>query len=219
MRRLLAWFLLVVGLACGLTGAALLTVLAPPERIDVVERVQDPGVAVVTRPGLAELSGPDVRLRAEAPDGADVFVAVARADDADAWLDGARHTEVTAVTGELSEPRARTGTTGTGAAADPRRADVWLTSTTGRGSAELTWPTGADDDYRDGGGIVLFTATDGVAAAPGTVRLSWHAEGRAATHPAGTPLAVAGGVLVLLGGLGVLLSPRPARRPRSRRRA
>lgn len=218
MRRLVAWLLLVVGLVSGLTGAALLTVLAPPATIDVVERSDDPGIAVVTSPGLVDLSGPDARISAQAADGADVFVAVARADDAEAWLAQARHTVVSGVTGDLSDPRARTSTTGSGAAADPRTADVWLASTTGRGSATLTWPTGSDADYRDGGGIVLFTATDGVAAAPGTVRLSWHAEGRAASHPAGVPLVVAGGVLALLGALGVLLAPRRSR-PDARRRA
>ncbi|MEW1956190.1 hypothetical protein [Kineococcus sp. NPDC059986] len=218
MRRLVAWLLLVVGFASAVTGVALLTVLAPPSRIDVVERSQDPGVAVVTSPGLVDLSGPDARISVEAADGADVFLAVAQADDATAWLAQARHTEVTGVGGDLSDPRARTRTTGSGTAADPRRADVWLTSTTGRGSAELTWPTGSDASYRDGGGIVLFAATDGVAAAPGTVRLSWHAEGRSASHPAGVPLVVAGGVLALLGAVGVLLSPRRTR-PDARRRA
>ncbi|MEZ0492314.1 hypothetical protein AB2L28_08690 [Kineococcus sp. TBRC 1896] len=219
MRRLLAWTLLACGLVAGLTGAALLTVLAPPSTIDVVERTDDPGIAVVTAPGLADLSGPDARISVEAADGADVFLAVARADDATAWLGQARRTEVTGVTGDVSDPRARTSTTGSGTAADPRVADVWLASTTGRGSATLTWPTAADGDHRDAGGVVLFTATDGVADAPGTVRLSWRAEGRAARHPAAVPLVVAGAVLVVLGAVGVLLPARRPRRPDARRRA
>lgn len=215
MRRLVAWTLLVAGLACAVAGAALLTVLAPADRIDVAERRADPGVAVVTAPGLLELSGPDVRVTATAADGTDVFVGVTRADDATAWLAGAEHTAVTGVGGDLSDPTATTEVSGTGAAADPRAADIWLASRTGRGSVELTWPTASDDDHRDAGGVVVLTATDGTAPGPTAVRLSWHAEGTAAAHPAAVPLVVAGCVLALLGAVGVLLNPR-RRAPRRR---
>ncbi|WP_432564726.1 hypothetical protein [Kineococcus sp. SYSU DK003] len=216
MRRVLAWVLLVAGLVCALAGAALLTVLAPADRLDVRVAVgQDPGVAVVTAPGLLDLSGPDAHVQATAQ-GQDVFLAVARAQDVTAWLDQARHTQVEAVTGTLAEPQADTTTTGTGPAVDPRAADIWLTSTTGDGSAALTWATGDDADYRDAGGVVAFAATDGTAAAPGEVELSWRTEGNAATHPSAVPLVVAGGVLAVLGALGLLLTPR---RTTPRRRA
>ncbi|WP_432511610.1 hypothetical protein [Kineococcus sp. SYSU DK001] len=213
MRRLVAWLLLAGGLLAALAGAALLTVLAPPDRIEVDARVDDPGVAVVTAPGLLDLSGPDATVSATAGDGGDVFVAVGRAQDVTAWLGDARRTTVTAVTGSLSDPVADTRTTGTGTAADPRAADVWLATATGEGTARLTWPTASDDDLRDAGGVVALVATDGVADAPASVRLGWAAQGRSATHPAGLPLVVAGGVLVVLGALGILLTPRrPTRR-------
>ncbi|PRY11773.1 hypothetical protein [Kineococcus rhizosphaerae] len=208
MRRLVAWTLLVAGLACAVAGAALLTVFAPAERIDVTERRAEPGVAVVTAPGLLELSGPDVRVTATGASGTGVFVGVARAADATAWLADAERTTVTGVGGDLSDPAATTEVTGTGAAADPRTADIWLASRTGTGSVELTWPTASDGERRDAGGVVVLAATDGTAPAPAAVRLSWHAEGTAASHPAGVPLVVAGGVLALLGAVGVLLDPR-----------
>ncbi|WP_432543184.1 hypothetical protein [Kineococcus sp. SYSU DK002] len=214
MRRLVAWSLLVGGLLAGLAGVALLTVLAPPDRIEVTTAVPDPGVAVVTAPGLLGLSGPDATVSATAGDGGDVFVAVGRAQDVTAWLGDARRTTVTAVTGSLSDPAAGTRTTGTGTAADPRAADLWLATATGEGTAALTWPTASDDDYRDAGGVVALVATDGVADAPASVRLGWAAQGRSATHPAGLPLVVAGGVLALLGALGLVLTPR--RTPRRR---
>lgn len=216
MRRLLAWFLLAAGLACGIAGALVLTVFAPADRITVTESAPDPGIAVVGAPGLLELSGPDVRLTASGGDG--VFLAVARADDVAAWLDGAQHTEVRGIDGDLGDPSARTVTAGSGTAADPRAADIWLASATGDGSVELTWPTGSDADHADAGGVVAFAATDGASPAPGRLSFSWAAEGRAATHPGGTPLLVAGCVLAVLGALGVLLSPRTTR-PTARRRA
>ncbi|WP_432520876.1 hypothetical protein [Kineococcus sp. SYSU DK006] len=216
MRRLLARLLLVAGLGCAVAGALLLTVLAPPAHIDVAEESADPGVAVVSAPGLLELSGPTARVRASAPAGTDVFVGVARAVDVRAWLAQARHTEVTAVAGTLEEPAARTRVQGEGAAADPRAADIWLQTSTGDASAELTWSTAGDDDLADAGGVVVLAATDGSAPAPQRVDFRWRAEGDAAEHPAGTPLLVAGAVAALLGVAGVLVTARRARRAAAR---
>lgn len=224
MGRVLAWVLLALGLVSGLTGAAVLTVLAPADRLEVsLDAGDGPGVAVVTAPGLLELSGPDVSVRATASAGTDVFLGVARAQDVTAWLDQARRTEVDDVAGDLSDPTAVTEVSGTGAAVDPRGADIWLTSTTGDGGAELTWSTSEDGDYRDAGGVVVLAATDGTAAAPAQVSFGWQAEGEAAQHPAGVPLVVGGCVVAVLGALGVLLAPRTSsrttRRPSPRRRA
>lgn len=216
MRRLPAWILLAVGLACGIAGALVLTVFAPADRITATETGTDPGIAVVSAPGLLDLSGPDVRLRASG--GKDVFLAVARADDVTAWLGDAAHTEVAGLGGSLGDPALDTRTAGRGAATDPRSADIWLASATGEDSAQLTWTTRSDGDYADAGGVVVFAATDGKAAAPQRVSFSWLAEGRAAGNPSGVPLVVAGGVLVVLGALGVLLRPRTTR-PQARRRA
>lgn len=216
MRRVLAWILLAAGLVAGLAGAAVLTVLAPSSTIDVTVTAQDPGVAVTTAPGLLELSGSQATVHVEGSTGTEVFLAVARAADVQAWLDGAAHTEITGVAGDRSEPAAETGTSGDGAAVDPRTSDIWLTSVTGDGAAELTWNSADDARYRDAGGVVVFAATDGTADAPATTSLSWPAEGDTATHPAGIPLVVAGCVLAVIGALGILLTPR---RPTARRRA
>lgn len=221
MRRVLAWVLLAVGLVGGLTGAALLTVAAPADRLEVAvdsSTTDEPAVAVVTAPGLLDLSGPQVDVGATSADGAPVFLAVARAQDVDAWLGEARRTDVEDVAGDLAQPRAVTEVSGTGTAVDPRGADIWLATATGAGAARLTWPTGGDGDYRDAGGVVVLAATDGTAAAPARVSLSWQTEGEAAQHPAGVPLLAGGCVLALLGAVGVLLARAP-RTPRSSRPA
>ena len=223
MRRVLAWVLLLAGLGCGIAGALLLTVFAPPQRITALETSSDPGVAVVSGPGLLDLTGPAATVSASL-DGtggdADVFIGIARADDVAAWLADAAHTEVTGITGDVDAVRTTSATAGSGPAADPRSSDIWITSAQGRGGAELTWPIGPQGDLAGGGGVVALAATDGAAAAPRRVSFSWSAEGDAARHPSAVPLAVVGGALVVLGGLGVLLTPRGPRshpRPRPRR--
>ncbi|WP_432495892.1 hypothetical protein [Kineococcus gypseus] len=215
MRRAIAWLLLLAGLGCGVAGALLLTVLAPPRTLAVAVEPGPGSAAVVTAPGLLDLTGPSATVRADAG-GAPVFVGVATAQDARAWVDGAGRTEVTGVAGSLAEPTARTGTTGSGPAADPRAADVWLASADGAGGAQLTWDTASDAALATAGGVVAVVTTDGTAAAP-RVRLSWPLDGAAARHPAAVPLAVGGAVLAVLGLLGLLLhrgrgrGARPAR--------
>ncbi|WP_432493516.1 hypothetical protein [Kineococcus auxinigenes] len=211
MRRAIAWLLLLAGLGCGAAGALLLTVLAPPRTLTVEVGAADGAVAVVTAPGVLDLTGPRATVSARAADGRDVFIGVATARDAEAWLGDAARTEVTGVDGSLREPVAGTSSTGTGPAADPRAADVWLASADGAGSASLAWGTTTDDALAAAGGAVALVATDGTAAAPERVELSWVPTGAAARHPSAVPLAAGGGVLVLLGVVGLLLHRRPRR--------
>ncbi|NAZ88739.1 hypothetical protein, partial [Kineococcus indalonis] len=165
MRRAIAWLLLLAGLGCGAAGALVLTALAPPPTLTVPAAPGPGAVAVVTAPGLLDLSGPSATVRARAAGGAAVFVGVATAEDARAWVDGAARTEVTGVTGSLDEPAARTRREGSGPAADPRAADVWITSADGAGGAQLTWDTSTDAALAAAGGAVAVVATDGTAPA------------------------------------------------------
>ncbi|MGI4895567.1 MAG: hypothetical protein ACRYF3_10685 [Janthinobacterium lividum] len=206
---MLAWLLLLAGLGCGIAGVLLRTVLAPPDHIETTAARDDPGVAVVSAPGLLDLSGQSVQVSAS---GTHVFLGVARADDVTAWLADAAHTEVTGVAGDVRDPRARTTTSGSGVASDPRLADIWLATSTGEQRAQLTWSRSADRGLAAAGGVVVLAATDGKAAAPHQVLFSWAAQGRAARHPAGVPLIVGGGALTLIGVLGVVLRAHPDRR-------
>ncbi|WP_432509497.1 hypothetical protein [Kineococcus esterisolvens] len=216
VRRAFAWLLLLAGIGCGAAGALLLTVLAPPGTLAVAVSPAPGAVAVVTAPGVLDLTGPAATVSARAAGGEDVFVGVATARDAEAWLDGAARTEVTGVGGSLDEPVARAEQEGAGPAADPRAADVWIATAQGDGSAALTWDTASDESLAAAGGAVAVVATDGTAAAPAQVELSWRLRGEAAQHPGGVPLAVAGAVLVLLGAAGLLLHRRRGPRPGTR---
>jgi len=208
VKRVLAWFLLLAGLGCAVAGTLLLTVLAPPDRLAVRESAQDPGTAVVTAPGLLELTGPDAVLRAAGSADQEVFLGVARAADVTAWLGDTSRTELTGVRGDLDAPSFRTRRTAGGPAADPRAADIWLATATGRGAATLTWPRSSGAAVE--GGVVALAATDGSAAAPATVSITWVLQGDEAEHPAAVPLVAAGAVALLLGAVGVLLTARKA---------
>ncbi|WP_432573724.1 hypothetical protein [Kineococcus sp. SYSU DK005] len=212
MRRALAWLLLLAGLGCAAAGALVLTVLAPPRTLTVPAAPAAGSVALVTAPGLLDLTGPSATVRARAAGGGAVFVGVATAEDARAWVDGAARTEVTGVGGSLDEPAARTAAAGSGPAADPRAADVWIASADGAGSAQLTWDTASDAALAAAGGAVAVVTTDGTSAAPAQVELSWRLSADAARHPAGTPLVAGGAALAVLGLLGLLLHRRAPRR-------
>ncbi|NAZ83096.1 hypothetical protein GTR02_14850 [Kineococcus sp. R8] len=206
MKRVLAWFLLLAGLGCAVAGTLLLTVLAPPRQLDVTESAPEPGTAVVTAPGLLELTGPQAALRASGTPQQQVFLGVARAADVAAWLGDASRTELTGVRGELESPSFTTRETPGAAAVDPRTADIWLASASGAGTAELDWPRTASADVE--GGVVALAATDGTAAAPGTVSITWQLQGEQAEHPSAVPLVAAGAGALLLGAVGLLLTGR-----------
>ncbi|NIZ92500.1 hypothetical protein [Kineococcus rubinsiae] len=208
MKRVLAWFLLLAGLGCAVAGTLLLTVLAPPTQLAVTERAQDPGTAVVTAPGLLELTGPQASLRATGTAQQQVFLGIARASDVTAWLGDASRTELTGVRGELDAPAFTTRSTTGPAATDPRVADIWLATASGAGSAALDWPRSSSAEVE--GGVVALAATDGSAAAPGTVSITWALQGEQAEHPSAVPLVVAGAVLLVLGAVAVLLAGRKA---------
>ena len=67
MKRVLAWFVLLVGLGCAVAGTLLLTVLAPPRQLDVTETSTDPGTAVVTAPACWSSPARRPRCAAAAP--------------------------------------------------------------------------------------------------------------------------------------------------------
>ncbi|WP_369053788.1 hypothetical protein [Kineococcus terrestris] len=229
MRRVLAWLLLAAGAAAAVTGALLLTVLAPPQRLTAAAAPADPAApATVTDRGVLDLTGSPVEVRATGP--GDVFLGVARAADAEAWLDGAARTRVTGVAGDLDDARLTTADepgAGSGdAAPDPRAADVWALAADGEGSAELVWDpaaTGAPDADRTGAWVLLATGTAGGAgdgtAALDSLRLTWSLSGEDARHPAGTPLLAAGAAVLALGAVGVLVEERRVRRARRARGA
>ncbi|MGZ4602331.1 MAG: hypothetical protein ACXV0U_01900 [Kineosporiaceae bacterium] len=187
VARLAALAVAVAGAALVLLGMARATIWAP-SAVTTIRVAGQPGAPIVdTTPEVLALDGPSVRAQVRAPDPSqNVFVGVGRADDVEAYLAGVARREVTGVGGD----RARLAAAGSDTSLpDPAGVDVWALSSTGRGSATLTWP-------QEPGRWRLVAAVDG-ATPPAEVVLSWQRGGGSSS----TPVVVAMGVLVLVLGL------------------
>ncbi|MGZ4625438.1 MAG: hypothetical protein ACXV3S_03940 [Kineosporiaceae bacterium] len=187
VARLAALAVAVAGAALVLLGMARATIWAP-SAVTTVRVAGQPGAPIVdTTPEVLALDGPSVRAQVRAPDPSqNVFVGVGRAGDVEAYLAGVARREVTGVGGD----RARLAAAGSDTSLpDPAGVDVWALSSTGRGSATLTWP-------QEPGRWRLVAAVDG-ATPPAEVVLSWQRGGGSSS----TPVVVAMGVLVLVLGL------------------
>jgi hypothetical protein len=148
--------------------------------------------AVTTSADVLGSGAPLVGLRASATS-ADrtVFIGVARAQDAQAWLADLGRVEVLGSAGEDATGGAldiaRRG--GATTAPDPADADIWVASATGQGAAQLTW-TRADGRWQ---AVVVAGAAAGALA---RVDVTW-------TRPAGSssaPALIATGLLLLVAG-------------------
>ncbi|MGZ4649003.1 MAG: hypothetical protein ACXV3A_00445 [Kineosporiaceae bacterium] len=187
VARLAALAVAVAGAALVLLGMARATIWAP-SAVTTIRVAGQPGAPIVdTTPEVLALDGPSVRAQVRAPDPSqNVFVGVGRAGDVEAYLAGVARREVTGVGGD----RARLAAAGSDTSLpDPAGVDVWALSSTGRGSATLTWP-------QEPGRWRLVAAVDG-ATPPAEVVLSWQRGGGSSS----TPVVVAMGVLVLVLGL------------------
>jgi hypothetical protein len=153
--------------------------------------------AVVTVPGLLELSGGRVTVVATAAPDRQVFVGVGRSEDVEAYLGGAARADVTALE---ADGRLRVAArAGEPALPDPAGADVWAASARGPGGATLTWP-------RVPGSWRVLVAVDG-RSPPAAVTMTW--AGRTASSPA--PALIAVGAVVLVAGVAALLAIRSGR--------
>lgn len=123
---------LVTGLALASGGVVLQTWSDGDWVTGPAQTVQTDGYAVVSAPALLEGVGleqglGEVRVRAEALDGQEVFVGIATEADADAYLSGVARTELT---GPLTPDRV---VDGSAPVVLPQEADIWLTSSDGPG--------------------------------------------------------------------------------------
>lgn len=129
----------------------------------------------------------DLRVRAAATDGAPVFVGIAPATEAQAYLDGVAYTEP-----GLGDRSGR-DVAGAAPSAAPTAVDVWDVRATGPGEQEVTWPA------RTGRWTVVVMNADGTPGVAARVSVG-------ATVPwldeAGVGLVVAG---LLLAAVSVLL--------------
>src|SRR5690606_27961952 len=153
-------------------------------------RVEPAGYAVATEPlelrgiGLDEGLG-EVRVRAQDTDGGEVFVGVARADDAASYLAGVEHTVLTGPrTSDVRE------IDGVAPRTDPYGHDVWVASAEGPGQQSVELPA------TSGSWVAVVMPADGTAGLEARLDV-------AATMPWARPLGgtlLALGVVLLLGG-------------------
>ncbi|MGC5586021.1 DUF4389 domain-containing protein [Ornithinimicrobium sp. W1665] len=164
-------------------------------------RVQTDGYAVATEPlelrglGLDEGLG-QLRVRAQDTDGGEVFVGVARADDAAAYLAGVQHTVQTGpLTADAREVE------GLAPRTDPYGHDVWVASAEGPDRQSVELPA------TPGSWVVVVMPADGTAGLEARIDV-------AATMPWARPLGGAlltlGVLLLLGGGAAVALAVRAA---------
>lgn len=236
LQRILAALLIVVGLAGAGYGVASATVWRDSDTVVATATTADDGALLVTDPGVLELVGDDVTIRATAPGDAKVTLAIGRDVDVDGWVGADAVTRVTGLTdwetlttravaakSEVAAPDAAEapadGTeppadTGDGAvaegtvAADPEGSDMWVAQATGAGSANLRWSA-------QPGRWNLLVATSGEAAGAPTLELSWPRE---VSTPWLWPGVVIGALLVLAGVLLLVVNLRSRRRPAPARR-
>ncbi|KGM10761.1 hypothetical protein N868_13980, partial [Cellulomonas carbonis T26] len=186
---------------------------------------------VVTDPGVLDLAAQDVTVRAAAPDGAPVVLALGRSADVDAWVGTDAHTRVTGLsdvetlatddvaatttepaTEATADPTTEPTTEPTAEAtepaaeapatvADPSGSDLWVEEVRGEGTAELAWTA------EEGRWSVLVAAPGGQR--PG-VELSWPQE---VSTPWLVPGVAVGSLLVLVALVWGLLQWRASRRP------
>ncbi|AXH95633.1 DUF4389 domain-containing protein [Ornithinimicrobium avium] len=184
----------LLGAGLGVGGGIL---LAAPEDGFVTSptfTVSSSGYAVSTEPALLKGSAVDdalgtIRVRAETTDGEDVFVGIAPAADAQAYLAGVQHTELTG-----AFPGRDRQVNGHAPETLPQLADVWVASASGPGRRT------AEVEAQPGSWVAVVMPADGSAGVKADVDV-------AATLPWLTPLAggmLATGVLLLAGGAAAL---------------
>lgn len=189
--RLVAALVALVGVLLLISGVLMARSGGSEQR--VVARLSTASVpVVVTAPGMLTLDGSRVQVQVGAANASTpVFLGIGRATDVSAYLGEVARQEVTGMDGDrlLSARRGSQQSL-----PDPAGVDIWAVSVRGKGAAALVWP-GEPGSWR------LVVATDGAAAAPRSLALSW-------THPPGgsaAPALIAVGLLLLVGGLVTLL--------------
>lgn len=197
---------LAVLLGLGLTTGGGLLLAAPDDGYvtSPTITVESPGYAVATEAMLLEGAAVDdalgqVRVRAEAVDGKEVFVGIAEARDAQTYLAGVRHTVLT-----RAFPGGDRQVTGEAPVALPQRSSVWVASSAGPGLQSV------EMGARPGSWVVVVMPADGSTGVRAVVDV-------AATFPwlasAGGGLLTVGVLLLLGGAAAVALGVRAASGP------
>jgi hypothetical protein len=187
LRKILSIALIVVGLAVIGLAIASATLWRDSETVTAALPTDPALPIVVTEPGVLDVVANEVTVKATAPDGGPVVLAVGRDIDVLGWVGEGGHVLVTGLTSwtEL----AATPVEGAGELPSPAGSDMWAAQATGDAEATLDW-VGAPGRWS------LIAATDGKSPAP-QLSLTWQRE---VSTPFLVPGLIVGG-LILLGGV------------------
>lgn len=206
VRKALPIALLLLGAASLILGWLGETVLAPDDTHTATVQLKDPGPAVVIEPGVLYAGGKEGTVTVKA-DG-EITQIAARPADAEAYLEGTKHTAITGVpswTELKAEPRNPDG-----AAELPNggASDLWLDENKSASPFSMriedwkkaeTASTGADAPYRS-----LVFITDGTKPGASEVTITWPVEQTWKWQP----WALAAGAVLMIIGLVMLLLMR-----------
>ncbi|WP_029090181.1 hypothetical protein [Brevibacterium album] len=235
MRYVLPAVLVVIGLLTGILGVLQKTVWAPSDTLVASVQLDEPGPVVVVEPGVLNLYGTPAELdvTAGSPD-QDITISRTTKENADAWVGASDVTRITGLADEETLAHVTsTGGEGTPAPEEPAEgeaaeddaaqpdpeelatvpapggADLWESTVSGTGSASLTFD-------EEAGRTAFVIGTDGEQPAASEVSLTWPADD---STPWALPLMIAGGVLLLAGGVLGFFAIRRSRSEAERRRA
>ncbi len=203
LRRIIAYVLVALGVVVIALAIASATVWKSSNTVTASLSDAPEAPLVVSEAGVLDMVAEEVTIRATAPKGSPVTLAVGRDADVAAWVDDAPHVLVTGLS-SWTHLAAET-VDGEGEAPSPAGSDMWVAEASGTGEVTLTW-TNEDGRWS------LLAATDGTAAAPEVV-LTWPQDVR-------TPYLIPGivlGALLLVAGL-VMLGLRAFERREAARR-
>ncbi|TFC84515.1 hypothetical protein E3O67_13005 [Cryobacterium sp. TMT3-29-2] len=217
MRFVLAIVAFVIAAGMIVLGIAQRTIFLEPASVSLSTSVEDARFAVVESSALNAVPGSQTITVS----GSDtVFLAYGRTDDVKAWLGDEPYVDIrkakdaVALSSKLVEPVAEAESAAEADPADapetvtnPAGSDLWL--------QEFTAETTLTTTLKVPDGISLIVASDGTAAAPTEVSLSWPTDN---STPWAGPLIVGGAAVGLIGLIIYLLALLHLRRSRGPRR-
>jgi len=163
MRFITAVVLFVISAALILTGIAERTIWMPePQHIERISLDTKNPLVVIKHSVLVQFPAqPTFSVSGDAG----VWVASGRQSDIEAWVGNTPHLVVSAVTSKNATQVFQQNLNGSQLSADPRGSDLWTKEWIGDKLASDTLATSTDD--------ALIIATDGFAAPPSSLKLTW----------------------------------------------
>ena len=218
MRFVLAIAAFVLAAAMIVLGIAQRTIFLEPASVSLSATVAGDARFAVVEPSALNARGGSQTITISGSD--TVFMAYGRTDDVKAWLGDEPYADIrlaknaATLSSKLVEPGAETESSDPAAPAaepetitNPAGSDLWL--------QEFTAPDTLTTTVKVPDGISMILASDGTAAAPTDVSLSWPTNN---STPLAGPLIVGGGVVGVIGLIIYLLALLHLRRSHGPRR-